>query len=336
MLPLLQARHTPGFILLLGVVCLFSAGCVHSWWDHVTCRDLTWQERLWPSNPDPLEVIRLSNDGAKRGKAFASLREPTNAETRELYLKILTKTALEDREPMCRLGALKALGKFKDPRAVTVLEQVYLLPIVPPGKKGPGLFFMADFNALIRREALASLEATNNPEARHTLIRVAKQPRSEGSSVERQQVIDERLLAINALAKYKQWDSVEALVYVLEEEKDVALRHRARESLQTITGKNLPADAKAWKEAVDGQPVLASNPGLLDRMLGSRPGESLPAVDEAPKENRPGLFQRMFGTRPAETSPAVDEAPKENRPGPIRRVLGLGNTDNPAKGPNEN
>ena len=46
----------------------------------------------------------------------------------------------------------------------------------------------------------------------------------------------------------------EALLDVLRREKDVALRDRAAESLQKITGKKLPPDAQAWEAELRGTP----------------------------------------------------------------------------------
>lgn len=237
---------------------LLPAGCgIHGFWDTVTSRDLTWGEKLW-ARDQPLETIRSSSDGAKRGKALAKLRDPGDGQTRDVYLQVLTATALGDTEPMCRLGAIRALGSYKDPRAVDVLEQVYQqrLPFIP------------EHTSIIRQQTLAALEEIGIPEAREMLIVAAKQPGSQGSSLERQQIIDERLQAIRALRKFKQYDSADALMYVLETEKDVALRHRAAESLQELTGRNLGADAVAWRNAFDQQQVdLADRGNLIDRVI---------------------------------------------------------------------
>jgi hypothetical protein len=237
---------------------LLPTGCgVHTFWDTVTSRDLTWHEKLW-AREDPLETIRLSSDGAKRGKALARLRDPGNGQTRETYLQILTTTAVDDAEPMCRLGAIHALGSYRDPRAVQVLEQVYQarLPFIP------------EHTSIIRQQTLAALEEIGIPEARQTLILAAKQPGSQGSSLERQQITDERLQAIRALRRFKQYESADALMYVLETEKDVALRHRAAESLQDLTGKNLPPDARAWREAFNQPNVdLAGRDGVIERVI---------------------------------------------------------------------
>jgi HEAT repeat protein len=241
---------------------LATCGCA-GFWDDLTNRNNTWTGVF--VKPDPLQVLASSSDGAKRGQALGALREPLqhggSQADQEKYLEFLSTAALHDNEPLCRLGAIRALGKYKDPRAAKILEDVYLqrLPFTP------------ELNTIIRQQSLASLEQTGNAEARHLLIRVARQPGAapEGAFADRQQTLDERLTAIRALSRYKQYDSCEALVYVLETEKDVALRDRAHESLESITGKDMPKEAKAWRDFFSQKDATARQPGLLDRLFTS-------------------------------------------------------------------
>src|SRR5262249_34791327 len=59
--------------LFFAAVLLPAAGCgFHNFWDTVTSRDLTWREKLW-AKEDPLEIVQKSSDGAKRGRALATL-----------------------------------------------------------------------------------------------------------------------------------------------------------------------------------------------------------------------------------------------------------------------
>jgi HEAT repeat protein len=84
--------------------------------------------------------------------------------------------------------------------------------------------------------------------------------------------MDERITAARALGKFNRPEATEALLKVLQTEKDVALRDRAAEALQQITGKQLPADAKAWQQALhpavgpNGQPAPA--PPKKEKFLG--------------------------------------------------------------------
>ncbi len=228
------------------VLCVGVMGCA-SFFDEVTSREFKMQN-LW-TREDPLIVLRDSTDGEKRARALASLKEPLrnggNEKDQDVYLKILSISAKEDREPYCRLCAIRALSKFKDARATKVLEDVYTQSRLP---------FTPEFNSMIRQEALASLENTPSEDVRKLLIRVARQPGppNDASLTDRQQTQDEKLAAIRALARQRHPESAQTLVHILETEKDVALRTRAQESLREMTGKNLPADAVAWKQAING------------------------------------------------------------------------------------
>jgi len=254
-------KHILGKVLLLGVLNVGLSGCCAGFIDQVTSRNFELKELF--TRDDPLEVIRTSRDAAKRGRSLAELREPlqhngTQSE-QELYVKLLTDAAIRDPEPLCRLGAIRALGGYKDARAIRALEDAYL-------QKLP---FTAELNSRIRQESIASLEATGQADARLLLIRVAKAPSEsdEESFKDRQQSVDERLRAIRGLASYKQYDSVEALLHVLENEKDVALRRRAHESIQLVTGKNLPPEANAWREFVQNR-KLPEEENVIQRVLG--------------------------------------------------------------------
>lgn len=240
-------------------LCLGLCGCAN-FWDEVTSRNCDWNH-LW-KDPNPLDVLAKSSDGAKRGKALAQLQEPIKhggtREQQEMYIEILTAGATTDREPLCRLGAIRALGECKDPRAVKILEDAYL--------QKPA--FTMDLQTIIRQQALASLEKTGQPEARRLLIQVARSPSAamDSSLTDRQQTQDERLAALRGLAKFPQSDSIETLVYVLESEKDVALKSRAHQSLVQATGKNLPAEARAWRELQANPALVKQEPNLIQRV----------------------------------------------------------------------
>jgi hypothetical protein len=257
----------PAFVaLLLGGLSL--CGCASFWDDVVTNRnrDVKGYFKSCVVSPDPLEVIHTSTDGAKRGQALAALEEPLEhggtQEQQERILKHLTVAALADKESLCRLGAIRALGKWKDPRTVKILEDAYL----------QRLPFTSEINLIVRQQVLESLVETGNSEARHLLIKVAGQPKSTGDHQERQQVLDERLCAVRGLARFKQYDATEALVQILDKDRDgkfkedVALRDRAQESLRTATGKNLPAEATAWRDFLHND-NKTPEPGLIQRVV---------------------------------------------------------------------
>jgi hypothetical protein len=236
---------------MLGLSCLLltTVGCAN-FWDEALSHERDWAYATGYGKPDPLRVIeknadRTANaDGLRRAQALAELKEPLQhggtAKDQEFYLKILGESAKDDSEPLCRLCAIRALGKFKDARAARILEEVYQQPKLP---------FTHANNSTIRKEALEALENTHDPDAWRLLKNVARQPGPPANAdlTDRQQTQDEKLVAIRALGKYKQQECVDALTYVLRTEKDVALRDRALNSLQDATGKRWPNSYDAWQ-----------------------------------------------------------------------------------------
>jgi hypothetical protein len=256
----LWPRHWWRGLFVSGACLCALPGCVN-FWDDITNRNYSFTDHF--KSEDPLVVLRDSTDGHKRSRALQQLQEPTQHggtnEEQELYIKILTKSAVEDRDPLCRMGAIRALATYKDPRAAKCLEEVYTqrLPFTP------------ELNTVVRQQALAAVVQTGNPDSRSLLIRVARSPSGpiDSSLTDRQQTQDERLTAIRGLAKYSQYDSIDTLVYILEQEKDVALRARAHESLKTATGKSLPAESKAWRDLMQNPQLANQDPPLIERVM---------------------------------------------------------------------
>lgn len=262
---MLSRSRNSGALGILGLSCLLAAGSGCSLHREIAAGNYRLEGVF--TREEPLVVLRDSTDGYKRAKALARLEEPLenggNREEQELYLKILTQTAKEDREPLCRMAAVRTLGTYKDPRAARTLEEVYQLRLP----------FTPDMNSVLRQQALAGLEQTGDPEARHLLIRVARQPGSptESSLADRQQTLDERLTAVRGLGRYNQYDAIDALVHVLENEKDAALKDRAHQSLRQATGRELPPEPRLWRQLLNdpNSPELAAQePNLIQRVVG--------------------------------------------------------------------
>lgn len=265
-----RGRAWRGWQAFSGALLLGACGCA-GFWEEVTSREFEFKN-LW-TRPEPLVVLRDSSDLARKADALAQLKEPVThggtREEQELYLEILTRAALNEpkgraepmsRDPLCRLCAVRALGDYKDPRAVRVLEKAYL-------ESQP---FTPEMNATIRQQALLAMERTGNPDAVSVLVRAARQPSATAvsSQVERQQILDEKLAAVRALGKFTKYDGVETLVYLLETDKDVAVRHCAHQSLKEATKKNLPDDPHAWRELLARGPEAVPEPSTIQRVTG--------------------------------------------------------------------
>ncbi len=229
------------------------SGCA-GFWDDVTSRDFDCSKLF--NKPNPFLVLQDSKDGDQRAKALRALHEPKqfggNDNDQEVVLKILATAATTDPQPLCRLAAIHSLGGFKDPRAVQALTEAFEnAPFERPHEKQPRLY-STETATVIQSQVLTALGQTHNPTAVELLVRVAREP-APASSVtdqERQQWVDRHVAAVRSLGHYNQSQATEALLVVLQKEKNVALRDRAHESLQEATGKKLPPDARAWEEAL--------------------------------------------------------------------------------------
>src|SRR6202011_3617900 len=101
-------------------------GC-GTFWDDVTRRDFSVNRFF--SHPDPLVVLRDSQDADDRARALRALREPLrnggDVRDQDVVVTVLTTAAMSDRQIVCRLAAISALRHFQDPRAVEGLKEAY-------------------------------------------------------------------------------------------------------------------------------------------------------------------------------------------------------------------
>jgi hypothetical protein len=246
------------------VVCCFTGGCAN-FWDDITSRDYKFNDMFKPA-PDPLWVIRNSKDGDRRSKALRSLKEPLqhggSQQEQDVIVKLLVQSAVSDSQPLCRLGAIASLQHFKDPRAAQALIDSY----------EAASYFQRDrpeAMETIQEQALQALGVNGNPIAVDLLVRVLKTPPLTGTAGDKQNDLNQRIYAARALAHFHQYQAAEALVSVLRSEQDVALRNRATQSLQEITGQELPADAQAWSDFLhkSGKDALAKKDNSLKSFI---------------------------------------------------------------------
>jgi HEAT repeat protein len=242
------------------LVSLAPAGC-SGFWEDVTSHEFEFKS-LYTKPPDPLVVLSQDKDGDHRRKALLRLQEPkthggTDAD-QDRVLNLLADIATKDPQPLCRLAAIRTLGTFKDPRAAQKLEAAYFsadrsrpddsLTVRQVAALSVANHFTPETANLIKVQSIQAMGDTGNEAVLGHLVTVLRQPTGEGSDLERPANLDERIAAARALGHFSQAQATEALLKVLETDKDVALRDRAAESLQKITGKELPADFKAWND----------------------------------------------------------------------------------------
>jgi hypothetical protein len=237
-------------------------GCA-GFWDEVTSNDFDPSEVF--NRPNPLLVLKESTDGDKRAQALNTLHEPKQYggtdQEQDFVVTLLVTAASNERQPLCRLKAINALGRFKDPRAVKGLEEAYYKAAT----------FPTETAATIRCQAITAMGKTGNPDAVPLLVRFVGQKPVEGSEQEKRQNLDERIAAARALANFQQYQAPEALIVVLQMDKDVALRDCAYDSLKAITGKDLPPDAKAWEAFLHenaGKDVVEKEETPFEKVVG--------------------------------------------------------------------
>lgn len=242
---------------------------------------------------DPIEVLEKVQEGDDRVRAMDNLKEPREnggtAAQQGRVIAILQASATTEKRPLCRLAAVEALGRFKDPRAGQILIAAYHNaphdggpaasvgspePVSQASVNGLGIkMAMSTFTpqtvTTLQCRALEAIGKNRSPEGLQLLLQVATAPteRPKSNGVEPAGALmsleainqpsegdraDVRLAAIRALGNYeKDAAATRALVGLLRTEKDVAVRGRAHESLVKITGQDLPADGEAWAKWLD-------------------------------------------------------------------------------------
>ena len=259
-----MAREVPKTVrtwLLLGGLSLVGTGCVHNW-DDLTSRDFKFKDLY--TTPDPMAVLRENPDGDARAKAMVRLKEPakhggSDAQQQEA-VDILARQAVSAPEPLCRLAAIGALGRFDDPRTTAPLIQAYHNAA---GEK----CFTPDIVNQVRTAALTALGHKHQPEATALLVQAAaSKPEPKPAGMQPVSFSGEparldpdspagrevRLAAVRALGVSHNPQAIPVLLPQLSD-KDVAIRDEAHAALEKITGrKNVAPDAQSWQAAIAG------------------------------------------------------------------------------------
>jgi HEAT repeat protein len=257
--PSAPGRYVCRLAVLL-VALLGQTGCTG--WDEFSWRQMNFD--VFRDPKDPLDVIAHSTDGGARRRAILCVKEPLGTggdqKDQDAVFTVLRYIAASDTQAPCRMAAIETLRKFKDPRTVEALKDAYYRA----GSLTP------ESATVVRMLALHAMGDTGNPAAIETLVRVVREPPTDGPDMDRQQKLNEKAAAARALSKFKEPQAIGALVEVLRTEDDIALRSRAQLSLVEATGKDLPADAQAWSEYLNNSGAgtsVASESSLGDKLL---------------------------------------------------------------------
>ena len=243
----------PGWMAAVAAgFCLMNGGCALTW-DEVTSREFRVKNLFKKADP-PMVVLENSTDGDKRAKALAALKEPfANGGTpdeQNKVLEVLGNAAMTDQKALARLRAIETLGNFKDERAVEALKEAYY-------RAGT---FSPEIATNIKCQSMTALAKHGDVRGLDLIVKVLREPATVGSELEKQNKMDEKIVAARALGSFSQSQSTETLLNVLKVETDVALRNASRESLEKITGKELPTDYAAWEEVLHDSDAFKKAP----------------------------------------------------------------------------
>lgn len=242
-------------LLLLALGTGFVPGCA-TFFDDIRARspqpglwnNITFRTRLAFNMNDPMDMI-ADEDGDMRRRGYLNLKEPKpGTEEYTQVLGILRKAASQEKEMVVRMAVVSRLGQFKDPVSTQILLEAWQAP-ANTGESGIPIR-MAIVRALGQRGDPAGLQVI-------------------ATALQKENTLDLRLTAADALAGFKEAQAAGTLIAVLREDKDISLRNRAHKSLQKMTGKsNVPMQAEAWETAMRGslngnQITKETNPTLM-------------------------------------------------------------------------
>ncbi len=188
--------------------CLSLTGC-SGFFDDVTSHEFKLNQ--WFTKSDPYAVLRDSNDGDHRAKAYRQLSEPFahggTEQDQTFVVDLLTKGATEESYAVCRLAAIQTLSTFKDPRTALALKDAYY----KASKFGP------EKATPIRCAALTGLGDIGSPEGVDLLVKVLREPPVEGPDADRRQKMDERHTAAQGAWKVQTVSSNRSLAVGVED-----------------------------------------------------------------------------------------------------------------------
>jgi hypothetical protein len=188
--------------------------------------NMKYRQQLLFDRREPMEILATSRDGDLRARAYRRLKTSGSAEEQAKVIQMLAEAAKSEKDLVCRLAATEKLGEFKNPQAFQALQEAFYAPANAQAR-----------DPVVRIAAVQGMAKTGNPAAVPILSEVVLRDPSR----------DVRLAAADGLGRFQSADAAGTLVKLLKEERDIALRHKAHESLKQMTGKNLPPQADQWE-----------------------------------------------------------------------------------------
>ena len=273
---------------------LGALGCANTW-ERLSAKSF-WEAPIHSTfgSDDPMTVLRTKSDGNARIVAMNNLQEPATqnqpTEVQDEALQMLGIAATTSPSPVIRTAAIAALGRFKDPRAVTLLIAAYhradgtaeraeaagdiqqaratastLENFRNPSSLNGPVGFETSFITTLRSRIATALANTQQPAALKFLATIATTKPASEDPTER----DVRAAAVRGLGQMRSQESVAVLAAVLKAEhgKDVVIAGHAHDGLMALTGKTLPEEPKVWADVVQAGAELPPAPNAVQRAI---------------------------------------------------------------------
>jgi hypothetical protein len=214
-----------GFCILVSVICLLGTGCAQiERFGTLTRRTFeTFDSKLALRAARQMEDERFPDE---RRKGINKLVERDFGQ-RDPYTKRYAQIARLDPDYLVRVTAIRALNRSRYQPATPVFIEA----------------LTKDDHAKVRLEAAKALGNVPDPAATGPLIATVNKVGED---------LDVRTAAADALRHYKQLDVARALAEQLGGKGDFSVAWQARRSLESITGRDLRYDQKAWLAYING------------------------------------------------------------------------------------
>lgn len=205
--------------------------------------DLSWGWPWGKDQHDPKELARygiLPLQRVQDAQALAAQAAKAPPEERERITQELAQRISRELDPIVRMELMKALADQPTPTAKAVLRA---------GLRDP--------DANVRVVCCNAWAKHAGPEAAEALAEVVQHDKDR----------DVRLAAVRVLGEVKDQSTMRGLAMALED-SDIAVQHRAMQSLKAVSGKDYGNDVQKWREYVKGGNPQPPSYSIADRIKG--------------------------------------------------------------------